>query len=381
MTDPAAADRVEPPSRQVTSPDGSTGQHVATDPQVGPRTGRRTREGRRDRAHPADRHVPLPRAAADDVVEEADVLQQVLRVHGRERPDEAVGRHHPADHVVTEVLPHQRPQRHLGQPHPQLLVVDNGTDVVGRTQRLDHRRPEPLGQAPDPGMEVAPPGILLVAQGERAEGVCGRGRIGVVDEQPPARVLRVGRVRGVPAPGQTHVEVELLDELARQQGHQVRVARQPGVDTLEDPCGDRRTPDVTQLLQDEHPPARPSQVCRGGEPVVPGPHDDVVVRHETCVSHGTVAVGVVLAQPAGRAPVTPLALLRVPLLGLPAGRLQGARGVLAGVVRPHDVLAQAAVVVVFHLTAPHVVPVAHLRLLADLPGGLTVCRALPSRVR
>ena len=49
--------------------------------------GRRGRAGQRvgDRTHAADRHVPVAGAAADEVVEEADVLAQVARRACRRR--------------------------------------------------------------------------------------------------------------------------------------------------------------------------------------------------------------------------------------------------------------------------------------------------------
>ena len=55
------------------------------------------------RAHPAHRHVPVARAVADHVVEEAAVLAQRLVVEPREGADQRVGGDDPALEVVLEV--------------------------------------------------------------------------------------------------------------------------------------------------------------------------------------------------------------------------------------------------------------------------------------
>ncbi len=62
----------------------------------------------------------------------------------------------------------------------------------------------------------------------------------------------------------------------RQQAHQIRVPRQPGVDAVEDLRRHRGAADVRQPLQQPHPQARPGQVCGGDQTVVPAAHDDHV---------------------------------------------------------------------------------------------------------
>ena len=146
-------------------------------------------------------------------------------------------------------------------------------------QRLEHGREDPLGQLLDAPVELLPRGILTRAAGELRE--AGRGRLGVpvVDEQPPTGLRRDGGERREPSPDQPDVEIEVGDDLLRQQRDEVGVARQPRVHSRERPGRHGGAADVVGRLQHQHAPACTGEVCRGGEPVVPRTDDDVVVVH------------------------------------------------------------------------------------------------------
>ena len=159
-------------------------------------------------------------------------------------------------------------------------VTGEGAHVVPRTQRFEHRREDPLGHAGHARVEVGPPGIRVVTAGQRPEGGTGRGGVAVVDEQPAVGVRRHRRVRGEPPPDEPQVEVEVGEDLARQQRHEVGVAREAGVDALERAGRHGRAAHPVRPLEDEHVPPRSGEVGGGREAVVTGPDDDVVVAHE-----------------------------------------------------------------------------------------------------
>ena len=74
---------------------------------------------RGDRAHAADRHPPLTGAVADQVVEEAPVLDERGVAEIRERADKRVGRHDAPDEIVAEPLLDHLAQRSLHDRLPQ----------------------------------------------------------------------------------------------------------------------------------------------------------------------------------------------------------------------------------------------------------------------
>ena len=64
--------------------------------------GRRRSQRAADRAHAADRHVPVAGAATHQVVEEAHVLPQRRVVGASECSDQCIGRHHAANQIVGD---------------------------------------------------------------------------------------------------------------------------------------------------------------------------------------------------------------------------------------------------------------------------------------
>lgn len=75
-------------------------------------------EGGGQGAHAADRHPPLLRAVAYDVIEKAAVLHERRVVGGGERTDQGVRQNNPAHGVVPEVGLHRLAERAGHQPVP-----------------------------------------------------------------------------------------------------------------------------------------------------------------------------------------------------------------------------------------------------------------------
>ena len=236
-------------------------RHLAPEPQLGACRPRDPRQRLGQRAHAADRHVPVARAVADHVIEEAAVLAQQGVVEAGERPDQRVGGDDPTLEVVLEGAREQLAQRPLDQRLPGGIVADTRTQVVARHQRLGERGKDRFGHARGHGLEVRPVGV--------------RGRAGA-DQQPAAvRARRVARHR---APAQLGRQPELVADRARQQRDQVRVARQARFDARPRPRGDGRAADVVVALEHEHGAARAREVGRGDEPVVAAADDDRVIQ-------------------------------------------------------------------------------------------------------
>ncbi len=87
------------------------------------------------------------------------------------------------------------------------------------------------------------------------------------------------------APGQPNPGAEIVEDAPRQQADQVRVARQPGVDTVEGVGRNRGAADVVETFEQPHPAARPRQVGGGDQPVVAAADDDdveAIVRTHGC---------------------------------------------------------------------------------------------------
>ena len=111
-----------------------------------------------DRAHAADRHVPIAGAATQQVIQEADVLQQRWIVRPRERADQGIGGHHTADQVAADGFGDRVTDRAADHRLPGLLCagITAGEDMVERVvsglQRCGHRGPQP--RSDDPGAAV-----------------------------------------------------------------------------------------------------------------------------------------------------------------------------------------------------------------------------------
>lgn len=228
-----------------------------------------------ERAHAAHGDVPVTGAAADHVVEEAPVLEQRGVVGVGEGADQGVGEDDPAYQVVGEVLLDRHPERFLEQHPPGVGVVDPLAQRVPARQRLGERREDPYREPLRHGVEPLPGRVLALAAGERGEGLPGAV---ARDEQPGgASVAHGGGVGGDGPLAYGEVEAEVPDDLVGQQGHQVRVAREPGVDPGEGAGRDRRSPGVAETFQDEDRLPGTGEVGGGDQAVVAAADDHGVV--------------------------------------------------------------------------------------------------------
>ena len=150
----ASAYRRRPPRRprrrrEPSADGGDLGIHDQFRARVAGRRGERAG----DRAHPADGHPPLAGAVADQVVEEAAVLDQRRVVHPRERADQRVGGDHAAHGLVAEALLQRLAERPLGQLPPQDRVGLLPQFRLPR-QRLGERRRDGRGELADLPVEL-----------------------------------------------------------------------------------------------------------------------------------------------------------------------------------------------------------------------------------
>ncbi len=234
-----------------------------------------------DRAHAADRHVPVPRPAADQVVEEADVLLQVLIVSPGEGPDQRIRQDHAADQVAAQfpadrlsdgMFDHGLPRR-VG-PGPG----GEGPRVGPRQQRRGHGGPESLRELPAGGVERGEGAELAVGSADGGERRGRGGLVPVVHQQGPAAVRGVRGVGGIAPPRQRDAQAEVVDDLPGQEADEVRVAREAGVDAVERVRGYRGAAGVFQLFQDEDVAPGLGQVRGRGQAVVAAADDDGVKR-------------------------------------------------------------------------------------------------------
>ena len=268
-----------------------------------------------DRAHAADRHPPLAGAVADEVVEEAAVLDQRGVVQRGEGADERVGGDDAADGVVGEAGG-DRPTERLGDDLVPDALVDQAADLALEGERLHQGGGDDLGQRADLGVERLPRGVLLVASGEVAERRTRRLALGPLDEQPAgALTARPGGVRRGAARGQAHVEVQVGHQLLRHQADQVGVAREPGGQAGEGLDGHRRAAGVLEALEHHDGEAGPREVGGAHQGVVAAAdHDDVIAvghrakvdpgrgaaRRRTAAQPVNVSLGTITARPVTR---------------------------------------------------------------------------------
>ena len=213
-----------------------------------------------DGAHAADRDVPVPGAAADDVVQEAAVRRERLVDRGSEGADERVGQHDAAHEVVREPLGHGVPDRALDELRPEGVVAERLPRLAAGEQGIAHGREHRLGQAGGRLAEAAP-GRDVARRADRGERGGGRRRIAGVDEQAGVRA-RKRRIGGVAPAGEPDVEAEVAPDLLRHEAHQIGVAREPRLDAREDRLGDRGAADPVEPLEQRDAQARPERDTR-----------------------------------------------------------------------------------------------------------------------
>ena len=231
------------PSCQVTSAPPSSPRIALTPAEVtisAPGLGRGPGQRVGDRAHAADRHPPLAGAVADQVVEEAAVLDQRGVVQRGERADQGVGRDHPADGVVGEAALDGGAERACRRSRARCRGRPGrgsrarwaaGDSSVGATA---------CARSPTSGVELAPRVVLLAAAGQLLERASGRRPLGTLDEQAAGLpVAQHGRVRRRGARRQGDVQAELVDELVR---HAARPGRSSARAARAGPGTPSRTP-------------------------------------------------------------------------------------------------------------------------------------------
>ncbi len=224
--------------------------------------GGRLRQRPGDRPHATDRHPPLAVTVADQVVEEAAVLDQGGVVQRGEGADEGVGGDHAAHRVVGEASFDRLTERPRDQIPPHVGVGGLADRPLGR-QWVEQRRGDHLGEPGHLGVERLPGGVLVVAAGEVAERCGGGWALGPLDEQPAVLPAADGRGvrRGGPR-GEGDVETQLGHQLFRHQRDEVGVPRQPGGVPGEGHRGHRSAARVGQPLEDQDRESGTRQIGR-----------------------------------------------------------------------------------------------------------------------
>ena len=99
------------------------GVNLCTREDFGTVPGRRRGQRAADRAHAADRDVPVAGAAAQQVVQKAHVLRQRRVVGAGECADQCIGRHHAANQVVGHCLGDRVSDRLVDDEPPRGVVA------------------------------------------------------------------------------------------------------------------------------------------------------------------------------------------------------------------------------------------------------------------
>ena len=241
------------------------------------------RRGQRaaDRAHAADRHVPVAGAAADQVVEEAHVLPQRFVVGAGERPDQRVGRHHSADQIVAH-RGGDRLRRSAGRSSTASRTASSPPSATRRCVSRVRSGSVIVGHSRDVTVPAPTVELARTPASSAAAPTAAKVESGPISRPGPPAVGRVRRVGRIPPPRQPDPHAEIVDDAARQQADQIGVARQPCVDAVEGVRRHRGAADVVETLQHLHAPARPGQVGRGHQTVVPAADDDDVSARHRC---------------------------------------------------------------------------------------------------
>ena len=104
----------------------------------------------RDRAHTADRHLPLARFVADQMIKKTAVLHERRIVRMGEDADLAVGQHKPAHQIVLQITLDSEPERFFGQAAPrfarEIIVVEASRHFLFCDERFEHAVPGTLGK-------------------------------------------------------------------------------------------------------------------------------------------------------------------------------------------------------------------------------------------
>ena len=116
-------------------------EHVGAGQDLCTRVGGHAMKRRRDRAHTTDGDLPVARAVADDVVEEAAVLGKRVVVGASKRADQAVGQDDAAHQVVVDGVLDPVAKWFFDECVPDVgNVVEERLGVGLRGQRAEQRR-------------------------------------------------------------------------------------------------------------------------------------------------------------------------------------------------------------------------------------------------
>ena len=219
-------------------------------------------------AHAADGHPPLAGAVADQVVEEAPVLDQRRVVQRREGADQGIGGDHATDGVVLEALLDRLPERLADDVAPD-AGVDRLSQLALEGERRHQGGRDRVGEVGHVGVELAPGVVLPVRARQGGERLARRLALRALDEQaagsPVPGVRRVGGRR----PGrEPDVEVEVGHQLLGHETDEVGVARQPGRQPGERAHRDGGAAGVVEALENGHREARAGEVGGRDETVV-----------------------------------------------------------------------------------------------------------------
>jgi hypothetical protein len=240
-------------------------------------TASRVGDGSGDRTHAADRHVPVAGPATNDVIHEADVLDEGRIVDRGERADQPVGGGDARQHVVGHELPQHVAKWPCRQRIPHLVVT--GTLAKGgcRHQRLQKRRPDPLRDRSDARIHPCPACPCRITRTHAARARRARRRVVTIDQQSTTGIRGRRRVGRVPAPGEANVESKVADDRPRNQGHQIGVARHVGGQTGKRLCRHGGAAHVVAFFKHQHPASGTREIRRRHQAVVSATDDDVVV--------------------------------------------------------------------------------------------------------